>query len=384
MADEWNFAQTTWDASVATETKKTALADKLQDFLEQTGWELTSWSPGDTGQDLNDVSTNPRYFTRTDHGSSDVWHYTGDGILQKCGIAITGDTDSDVLRVHAFLENTSGDDVQVSTASSSVGLIFIDTALASATADVLIIGGEWGLFFEIGEGGTRASVAMGMIATFMPWDFLNGTRNDERKWCTQGVVMDLFGEIRWTDNRNDRTVLNDGTNKNVTGSLQVLLARGNTDHLANSNVEDSLETKVGSFESMFGHLWSANGNINFSDISAAKYSFGLLSTPFDDRWRVSKALLEQRTDDSIVGSSVVTSSGSNNVAPSNETSWVDFRNAIREMPKLVVVGHLLSPWQNFTETTTSVDYFIVRVEDNGRPFNLGIEWPGAANELTVA
>lgn len=373
MADEWNFATTTYDTNIE---DRDDLITKIDSFLTQSGWEEIVGYPS--------ASAGGQYYLRADRLTRDTWDFLADGELQRCGIFVKHDgAVATGLRIGSYLENADGDDVQIESKADEAQIIVGPPA--ATEQDILMIGGEWGFYIDIGSGGVNASVAHGLIATFMPWDALNGTRDLERKFTTQGLVMDLFGPIRFSEqaNRSERVVMNDGQDSNLTSSLRPYVCRGIDDIIAGSTVtDDQRMTGVGSFDSIMGGIGDIGSNSAADSFRGGCFHFGLLDTPFDDRWRISKALVVQprRTVDVYAAS---TSVSNNVVALSARQSWADFRQCNREIPKIVVVGHLLVPWQLVTETVTGIQYRVVQVADDGRPFNLGIEWPGAANEVTI-
>ena len=373
MADEWNFAQTTFDA---TTEGRAALLDKIQTFLLGSGWELASWS-NPAGTDAN------RWLLRADRGTSDVWHYTGDGILQHCGIGLIADGgDTDRITIGAFLQNEAGDNYQ-GISKYDEGRIRIFDWDPTKVHDILMIGGEDGLYFEMGHSGTPGSSAQGIVVTHQAWDFLNGTRVQERKFSTQGIVMDMFGTIRFSGDRNYRVVMNDGLNTNLTGYLYAYLARGVNRVRAAQSPFDDVRFLMGSFDSFMEGGARPGGSVSDVPWRAHVAHFGLPFTPFDDRWAISPMVALQGVSD--VAFTQTHSTSASNVAPPSPSycQSLAWRDALRLCPKFAVLGHLLTPWQLITDTQTGKEYRVVQGDDSGRAFNLGVEWPGAGNEVTI-
>lgn len=381
MADEWNFAQTSWDGSSDTSQD---LCDAIESFLTQSGWDaITSYAS---------YAVDKRYYLYGDRATRDTWHYTGDGAVQHCGIVITdlrynaGAFDGpQQLKIQVFLENSDGDDSQRESIDDEA-TILIDISTAAAH-DIMMIGGEWGLHYEMGTGGIRGSVAHGMIGTHMPWSGLNGTRDAERMRVTQGICMDLFGELRFADpsNRSGRAVLDSGiTDKNVTGGLSPYLVRGLDDDLHGGLVVDDVRAwGIGGIDSVFAFHDTSS---TYQYVRYMKYHFGLFNNPFDDRWRISPLMFHNPMDQlnpSRYAATQSTSVSDNLAATSSGPNWFDVRNSLREVRKFAVVGHLLTPWQNITDQDSGTVYRVVRGEDGGRTFNLAVEWPGAGNEVTI-
>ena len=380
MADEWNFGQKSFDFNGADD--RTTLADAIQAALELSGWELASWSTG-SGVEPVDLATS-RYLVRSDHATSDVWHYAGDGVLQRCGIRIGGDATAGRLILDAFLENEpqtgrqrAGGEISFPDAS-----ILLETS-GAGEVDMLLICGEDGLYIDLGSDGLPASVGQGTIMTRQPWSFLAGTRDAENSFTTQGVTMDLFGGLRFPENRDRRVIMQDGLDTNLTGGLLPYNIRGVDRVTEPTPAQNNVRTYIGSFDSFFGGSFIVDSN-GYGEPRgmAGKAHFGLPFTPFDDRWAVSPVMVLQGLND-LKNTGQESSSASNNLSPSS-IRWrsLPFRQTLRICPRFAVVGHLLTPWQIITDDD-GVEYRVVRVDDNGRAFNLGVEWPGVANEISI-
>lgn len=382
MPGEWKYGQTTFNSGSQTGT---ALQDKIATLLLGTGWEETTYSPA-LGTDR------VRYFTRADHLTRDIWEFTGDGYTQKCGIAITnkqynsgGNNGTDRVEIQAFLENVDGDAPYRLSVNNAATIL---VAWSPATVyDLLLIGGEDGLHLEMSTGGVRANAAHGAIMTHQVWDFLNGTRGPERKFSTQGIVMDFFGTIRFSADRSHRVVMNDGLNTNLTTRLRPYLVRGIDRILSSVSPVDDIRGHIGNFDAflMSGFTSGSSANSSAGGGESSFCHFGLPFTPLDDRWRLSPVIFIP-TDPTIEEVSLVnvSTSTSNNLTPSTAyTKAMPSRQIMRSCPRFVVAGHLLTPWQLITDTSTGIEYRIIQGDDNGRAFNLGIEWPGAGNVVTI-
>ncbi len=380
MAGEWKYAQATFDPTLG--NARAALADLIHNFLVQAVWELTSWSPGDLGDDLSDENGN-RYFTRSDHGTSDIWHFDGDGQVQKCGLAFTWSGAATRFYVVPFLENLAGDGYQRIANTTNSGIYFNYAVAGANPCELLLIGGEDGFYAELGYNGIPNNVAHGMVVTHQVWPWLNGTRGPERKSTTQGIGMDFDGAIPFSNDRNWRMVLDDGLNTNITGGLRPWVVRGVSSIRSAVVPTDDRRVWIGSIDSYMSHSCLGPYGSSPTYTRYTKFHFALFSAPWDDRWPLSQMICAQ-TEETVLNA-VSSSSSSNNVAASTHysTDFFPFREALRYCPKFVVAGHLLTPWQLITDSDSGKEYRIVQGDDDGRNFNLGVEWPGVGNEVTI-
>lgn len=302
---------------------------------------------------------------------SDVWRFNGDAVEQNCGIHVFWNSGSARVEISAFLENTAGTASQVETPSTS-GLhrsnqrilVAYNNSLAN---DWIIYCGEDGLYFETGTAGTPQNIGHGLIATFMPISEFSGTKNAQRKWTSQGLCMDLFGNLAFSENRDFRFVDNAGSNKNYTGRLSPSAARG-TDSCIASSQANGRTYYVGPADNVIGQF---NGG-NFGNYPVGM-AFGVLNSPVDDSYKLSQLWMIQHYAYAFTVA-VSSTSGSNNVAPTaanymTETRW------IRKIPRVVVPDGSLLPFINVEDLITGKIYRVTRVADGGRNAGLGIEYP---------
>ena len=300
---------------------------------------------------------------------SDQWRYNGDVVEQNCGLHVFWNTGSARVEISAFLENTAGGAAQVDTTSTQRCFIAYNNTLQN---DWLIYCGEDGVYYETGVSGTPQNIAHGLIATFMPIPEFSGTKDAQRKWTTQGLSMDLFGNIKFTTDRNIRFIDNAGANKNYTGSLQPFVARGVVD-LATPVRANDRRHPVGPADN-----WIGGSGIGISD--SERYWFcalGMAWTPIDDRYKISPMwMLQHLTSLGTYQSSGV---GSNNVAPASVNSGVMIESRwLRKLPRIAVPDSSLLPYVNVTDPITSKIYRIARVADGGRNASIAIEYPATA------
>lgn len=379
MANEWKWCQFNW--SQATHNSQ-VLMDRIEVFMLAAGYLKAAYS------DLDD-----RYFVRADHATRDNWHYTGDGGTQRCGIYIRdlrynggAYTGTARITVKAFVENILENGVHVATPDTT-GDLRIDFH-TSKNHTITLIGGEDGLEVEFGVDGLNGNVALGFIATHQVWPELNGTREAERKWASQGLVFDLFGNFRMTANRDNRMARDDGSNLNATANLRGIFARSNTNVTAvEQGTVNGYSAPVINWD-LFLSMNLRNGFVGSSPSGFGLVSnactFGLMATPFDDRWRLCPLVVLQSYS-GVRETGVVSSAGSVTLAPNSGQggTWVDGRNLLRKIPRFFAVSHLLAPWQLLTDDSTAKVYRIVRAEDGGRVVCIAVEWPGAGQEVAI-
>ena len=321
------------------------------------------------------IAVNAHAFAVTASLVSDVWRFNGDSVEQNCGIHVLWNTGSARIEISAFLENTAGTASQVETTTTSgltaanqKILVVYNNTLAN---DYIIYAGEDGLYLESGTGGAPQNIAHGMIATIRAIPQFSGTRDAQRKWSSQGLAMDLFGAMKFSEDRNFRFVDNAGANKNYTARLAPTVPRGTTSCLSTTQFNGQ-SYYVGPADNFIGQM---NGGNTFGNYPVG-FAFGLLNSPIDDHYKLSPLWLLQHAPFSFtVG--VSSASASNNVAAGaavymTETRW------IRVIPRVVVPDGSLLPFVNITDDVTSKIYRITRVADSGRNATLGIEYPSTA------
>ena len=367
MANEWVRGTVSLIPNVSPNHTITNAINAFQSVLTQSGWELASWSPGG----------NDRYFLRTDRSTRERWRYEGDGPIQSCGIHVYAANSNTEIRVSAFLENSGATAVQVDANGATAttnrrGYLTIawDT---TAPNNYLFIAGEDGFYVEAGRDSSSVNLGHGAILTDAEIPELNATKSTQVRWVTQGFALDLFGECRFTGNRNARFVTNNGTNRNFTSNLQVYATRG-----ANSTTQSPSPVDYASY--YFGNRDLMNGLTSFSTITSADWryacTFGQLNTPEDGRYRVNPILIitESNAAD-VTARSVSSTSTSNVVAPSGNNFVVRDVRHDRQILRFVVVDYTLLPFANIVEAQTGKVYRVIEHNDNGRTSNIAVEWP---------
>jgi len=380
MANEWKFGTFAWTPPAAggSDTSQTILT-KLQAFLELCGWETASYSAVDI-----------KYMRRADHASRDIWHYTGDLSTQRCGIRLrnqnyNGGGYDGTARVtaQAFLENTAASGVERTGHANSEIRIDYNTA---GINDYLLIGGEDGFALEAKTRTVETrDVGCGVVGTQQAWTAMHGTRDTERKWTSQGISMDLRGTLdRLSVDRNYRLVCDDGLSSNKSGQIQPYSVRSVTNIITGTGQSYDNRHWIFPLDNIMGLLPSPEYTY-FSPDQQIGYmaSFGLLHTPYDDRWRLSPLILWQTNmAATAIAYGIYNTGAGNNYTAQAGTRWTDPR-WWRIMPRIMVAGHLIPPWQLITDSVSGKQYRVMQAPDNGRPVNIAIEWPGAANEVTI-
>lgn len=397
MAGEWRRALFQYDPVGSGHTFDYVL-DKIESALTQSGWVRPSWDTGLLTRPLSStgsVSEESRFFIRSDRNTQDRWRYRGDNVLQHGGIIVSydsnasgaGDESGPQIVIQTFLENTAASGIQVSTrdiVSGSTpnfrtGSIRISLDNFSVNTFLIYVG-EDGLYIESGANGLTTNLGHGAVMTFGAIPELHGTREVAVQWTAQGLVCDFTRNCKFTASRDDRFVTNDGLNKNFTASLQPETPRGtaNIEQLA-GNVSDNRAYYIGSrdtFMSMgIGRVLGDNSAAATSFDGSVRFAatFGLFSTPRENRFRLSQLLMLQSMHHFLGG--VNSSSGSNNVAGgSNEQAFIDVRN-YRQIFRFAAVDYTLLPGINVVDAITGASYRVQRIEDNGRFSQIGIEVP---------
>lgn len=397
MANEWNQGTFQFDAPGLSHTFTFAL-DRIQSALTQSGWELASWSPG-----ASPPAANARYLIRTDRNTQDRWQYTGDTLTQHGGILLWYDSDPQTttglaafagqvhIVIQSFLENTGATDVQVASPDwvetvggaerfGSIRIVLDSTAVNN----YLIYCGEDGLYIESGRDGVQNNLGHGAIMTFGAIPELHGTLDANVKWTAQGLVCDFSDVCRFSADRFDRFVTNDGTDKNFTASLQPYTPRGtyNIDSTGGgANIADQREYYIGAQDNFFS-LGSGNQSTSITTNQESQEregqiryaaTFGLINTPKNNRFRIAPLVMIQ--DIRHVDIAADSSSSDNNLAPSADKGhMIDWRQT-RRVFKFAAVDYTLLPFVNITDAVTGVVYRVARMEDNGRFSQFGVQQP---------
>jgi hypothetical protein len=361
MSGEWKRGTFTYDVVGLAHTTANLMA-AFTSFLTQCGWSVPAWS----------ASVTDRYFVRTDHATSDVWHFTGDGPTQKCGlrVAIVGST----LSVYSFLENTAGNGSYRSSAQALS--VTIDT---TAPNNYLLIGGEFGIYLEAGRDGLPSNLGHGFIGTFLPVDEWYSAKNAERKWTSQGFVCHLMGNLAFSADRTHSIVTNDGTSRKFTAYLAPYIVRGSTSVFTNSQVDDR---RIGlSHQRLLNSIFSI-------DASYWYYKFTLgslfLSGMYNGRYVVSGLVVAPSFDS-------YNNARSNDGSGSTTTSTVDTYMRVqdgasywRRVPKFAQVEYTMTPWANIVDAVSGETYRVANIPDGGRTTKIAVSWPAAGDVVTVA
>ncbi len=366
MANEWKRATFSLIPNTAPNHTIANAMNVIGSFLVSCGWELASWSP----------SVSNRYYIRTDRATQSRWRYTGDGVTQSCGIRISQETSNTEIHISAFLENTSATGVQLDARDAPLananrqGKIVISFEVTAAN-NYLMIAGEDGFYIEAGRDSSNVNLGHGIVATMAEITELNATKSAQVMWTTQGFALDFFGSCRFTTSRNNRFVTNDGTNRNFTASLSVFSARGVTTVLGSPAPADYPSYPILNRDLLLGQ--TAN-NANNSDWNYAA-TFGVLSGPVDDRYRLMQIIVLQ--DQTHADAAVSSTSTSNTLSAASTGPSINFRDIRhdRQILRLAIVDYTLLPFVNLTEAQTGKVYRVFEFNDNGRTANLGIEWP---------
>jgi hypothetical protein len=369
VANEWVRGTVSLVPNVPPNHTITNALNAIQSMLIAGGWELASWTPGG----------NDRYFLRSDRATRERWRYEGDGPTQNCGIHLYTNTPTDTeIRISCFLENTAGTAVQVDTltAAESVnrrGRLTINWDV-TAPNNYLMIAGEDGFYIEAGRDSSNTNLGHGMIVTAAEIPELSATKTTQSRWVTQGYPMDLFGECRFTSNRQLRFVTNDGTARNFSSHLSLYTARGVTSTTVAPVPADFPIYFFGNRDLILGQTGSGGTTSEY------RYgcTFGQLNSPEDGRYRINPLLMIHETSASDISNRGASSaSTSNTVAVGTGSINIIFRDIRHDrlIQRVVAVDYTLLPFANLTEAETGKVYRVAEHNDNGRTANIGIEWP---------
>jgi len=411
LSAEWNSATFQYDPVGLSHTFVFVM-DKLENALIQSGWERPSWDGGAFGPGTaggpDAAATDVRHFIRADRNTQDRWQYKGDLLTQHGGIVIwyhadptaapygpnlggpsnAGESGPQIV-VQAFLENSAASGVQRYTLDhaedNSTVHRFGSLRLRLdnlAVNNWLVYVGEDGLYLEAGRDTFKTNLGHGAIMCFDSINELNGTRDEAVQWTTQGLVCDFFGQCRFTEDRNVRFVLNDGTNKNTTAALQPYTVRGTAsiDSLSGT-VFDDRAYYIGARDNFLSHGYggvSVGSNSEFSSSGggvSSRYaaSFGLINTPKNDRIRVSPLFMVQQSTHINVG--VLSSVASNNVTPTANTLQLLDVRTMRQVLRYAAADATLIPFLNVVDSVSGTTYRIARMDDAGRFSQFGVEVP---------
>ena len=321
------------------------------------------------------AAVNAHAFNITATPQNRLWVYNGDGLDQHCGIRIFNNTGASRIEAYTFLENLARTANQRSSSATTCAYLTVDT---TAPNNYLFIGGLNGLYIESGRDGSPNNLGHMAIVTFEPIPEFFSTDNEEVSWTTQGIVLDLFGSLKMSEDRNYRFVDNQGSNRNYTARLAPFVVRG-TNTFNAQTIADDRRVIVGPRDNFFSTLSTNSDTVVWAD--AVRGTFGLMNTPRDNRYRLSPMMVDQirvAGDFSVISSSSV----SNNVA-ANACRIADPR-AYRQVKRFAVADGSLLPFVNITDASTGTEFRIGQVADNGRPANIAVEWPSLANVVTIS
>lgn len=373
MSGEWKRGTFTYDAVGLSHTTANIM-NAFTSFLTQVGWATASWS----------VSSTDRYFTRTDHGSSDVWHYTGDGPTQKCGLRVT--ISGLTIRLRAFLENSAGTGAQIDTGATQEIIITVDN---TAPNNYLVIGGEFGLYVECGRDGLPSNLGHGFIGTFLPIPEFYGAKDTQRKWSAQGFCCDLTGTLKFSSGRGGTQqcfIVNDGTSRAFSPALNPTLSRGTTSLYANTQVNNP-----------YGALTHRKNAFSPSGVTTTSHtiidilsSFGTvwLAAQNNARYVISNMLLAPTYNGAsnalnYVNVTASVGTGSTTGAATG-MSLCDASAFLRKVEKFAVVEYTLTPWANITDSVSGEAYRVANVPDGGRTARIAVQWPNVSNVVTIS
>ena len=361
MANEWKRGTYVWDAGLG--HTPTNLMNAIQSFLTQVGWVRASWD-----------SSTVRCFLRGDRLTDTTWMFNGDGTPQDCGIHVELDTPNSRVIIRTFLENVTQTGVQI--ASHPNHRIFVAYDV-TAPNNFLFIGGRQGFYCEDGRDGQPNNLAHFMIATFEAIPEYNGTDDDRVHLTTQGLACDLFGPLKFATDRYYKLCDTRNGNRNYTGRLRPYACRGAAGFNGQPQ-SDNPTIPIGPRDHMIG-TYGADGAGGSVWAEAMCYTFGLLLTPRDGRYRLSPMMIQQNDERFNA-----TCSGGSNVDGPNGYGFLWDSRARRNVPRFVVVDGTLIPFVNLTDAATSTVFRVSQVNDANRPANIGIEWPDSGNVVTVS
>lgn len=308
------------------------------------------------------------------------WTYNGDGPWQHCGLQITNDTANSRIVIQTMLENTTKSGLQrAQNVAHQINIAYQTTA----PNNFLFIGGEWGFFGECGRDGLNVNLAHWAVATFDTAASLFGTDDARLHWTTQGIGMDLFGVLKFSDSSQNRFVDSAGSSKNYTASLHPYMVRSAVSFATSVPVDDQ-RMYIGNRDLYLSPAFTNSGSSISSAVHLGRSTFGVLFSPRDGRYRISPMITEQISNAATLqGCYVASSSVSNNVAQDAQGLVViDYRH-LRDIPKFVCIDSSLVPFVSLTDQATGITYRVSQIADGGRATNIGIELPDSGNVVSI-
>ncbi|MBA3845415.1 MAG: hypothetical protein H0X45_02095 [Planctomycetes bacterium] len=302
------------------------------------------------------------------------WRYEGDGLTQHSGLRVRYVSASVRVEISSFVETTAKAALQYETAAALIAYVVYDQTAAN---DFVLYGGEDGLYCEVGRGGTSQNIAHFMITTMDAIPEFSGTKDATVRWTSQGFVCDLFGNLKFSTNRDYRFVDNQGANRNFTGLLQPGSARGTSSVLIATPVTNQryyLCNRDNLYGVYYGHA--------VADFFAAVATLGLGFTPIDGRYKISPLMWVQGLAQEFL-CVINSASAANNIAATTSYGRLLEPRWYRACPRFYAVDSSLLPFNNITDQVTSKVLRVAQVADNGRPANIGIEYPPAGDIVTI-
>jgi hypothetical protein len=365
MAGEWSRSTFTVDAVGLGHTAQNVI-NGFTSFLTQTGWAVASWS----------TNSLDRHFVRSDHGSSTVWHYTGDGApTRRCGIRIRYVAASTRFEITCFVENSVQTALQYETPAGQTAFISWDV---TAPNNFLLIGGEDGLYWETGRDGNPNNLGHGFVGTHRNIPEFYSARASADKWLSQGFIVDLIGQLKISSNRSfNNFILPEAGNRVFTTCLAPTLARGS------SNSTTQTPTTNPSLYLSNRMVWF--GGVRYTstgvDIQQVLATFAVPYSPINGRYVVSPLIAVNIADNYLQvrhnGTSLSTE------APNQDFRFTDPRN-IRQVKRFAAVDFTLLGFSNIQDAVSGVTYRVAKFPDGGRSTNAGVEWPTTVITTSVA
>lgn len=310
-----------------------------------------------------------------------IWRFNGDSPEQACGIRVLYDSGNSRIAVSAIIETTTQDGIYKETTPAVIPWYLYDLTVEN---DLIIIGGEDGLWVEVGSDGATNNLANFFIGTQQPIKEFSGTKDAKTELTSQGLAMDLFGNLapKLTSNRNARFIDNNGANRNFSTLLNVAAARGTT-QVASSTQVDGQTYYFMPRDNLIG-LVSTGGSLAGGGLGPLAYisSFAMINSPVDDRYKISPFWLLQ-DQAALVPVNDLNGSSSNNTPATGNYAWMMEPRWLRTIPRLLAVDQTLIPDNIYEDTITGKNIRVVAIADFGRTTNVGIEWPADDHVVTI-
>ena len=315
------------------------------------------------------VAVNANAFGVTGTNADAYWHYNGDGADQHCGLRVVYNAGSVRLEVSAFLENTTRTASQASTNAAHVAYSSVD---GTAPNNYLFIGGKYGLYLESGRDGVPNNLGHLAVVSWEAVPEFYSTDNEELRWTTMGAVLDLAGNLKFSEDRSYTFVDNQGSNRQFTGRLKPYIVRG-TNSFNSQVIAADRRIGIGPRDNLFGVVTMPGDFLTYAD--GVRFTFGLLHTPRDSRYRISPLMVDQ------IGGPYIVTLRIGSPGPATGAYMMDVRT-YRNVPKFVALDSTLLAWVNVTDAATGTVYRVGQGADGGRTFNIGIEWPSDVVTIT--